>query len=837
MRLHVNVLCAVRRRCHDVISAFRVCALLVRASISLLSLLLFNARGANSFLLAEVSHRHRHRPPRPIRIHRGATGLLLSSKNNPFLKGYHPSDGDVDTDTDTTSRSTDANAAAATSRSPVDTAGHHSYAVFFEDLLTQEHREVTSELRARRANWSRERLEDAGMAVLDATAEPETELYGEKVVRITKRGDETNFRDRFSTGDVLVMSRSSWRRRNARFVPRECCVVDVFNDSMTLSVGPVWPAGLWEERRRPGSYVVRLDRTAPQAALLAQRKSLQLVRKGEAGSVSAFLADSFFMEKEASRELASAVPFRFTNGAYVGGVLESDLHEAISKALNAAEEATARFTPNPSQAEAIKWALSRRVSLIRGPPGTGKTRVAALLIATSLRLRGTRIELDGEVGPVPKVLAVAHSNGAADVLLEALLAVGVPAIRAGRPATVSPAARKRTILAMTQTHPEVVALMKQARDASLPGNLRSHAAAELRRVSDEVRHTIARSAPVVVASCIGAHQLLKDGMSLRDKFPLVVLDEASQTTEPALICALAAAKAEQVVMVGDTKQLPPTVASGMTELRTTLGMSPMARLETGGVNERTLRTQYRMHPFLLEFPSAYFYKGVVKSSEELQSSELRELPAGFPWHERKDGSYLPLAFVHIGGDLEMTHDFSGKSNPKEAELVVTIVMDLLGGGDVEPEQIAVISPYSRQVDKIRGGLGARNIRNVKVGTVDSFQGQEKEIVVLSGTRSNTVGDVGFLRDPRRLCVAVTRAKRGLIVVGDQSTLRNSKHWAALLNSCLNRGCIIDAKELKSKKQMSDEDDSSGEERSQTMEDVLLNLFSLDDDSSLSDVLR
>lgn len=791
------LLMQLRRRCHDR-SALRVCVLS-------LHLLLFNLRDADSFPSrpAAVSIVSRH----PRLIH---GGVLLLSKN-PFLKGYP----NVNTDAD-----------AATS--PVDTG--HSYAVFFEDLLTREHREVAAELRARRAKWSRGRLENAGMAVFDAVAEPETELYGEKVVRITKEG-ETNFRDRFSTGDILVMS-SSWHNR---FVPRECCVVDVFNDSMTLSVGPVWPAGLWEERRRPGSYVVRLDRTAPHATLLAQRKSLQLVRKGEAGAVSSFLADSFFMEKEASRELASAVPFRFTNGAYVGGVLESDFCEAISNALDAAKETTARFTPNPSQAEAIKWALSRRVSLIRGPPGTGKTRAAALLIATSLRLRGAPIELDGDIGPVPKVLAVAHSNGAADVLLEALLAIGIPAIRAGRPATVSPAARKRTILAMTQTHPEVVALMKQARDASLPGNIRSHAAAEVKRVSDEVRYTIARSAPVVVASCIGAHQLLKDGMSLRVTFPLVVLDEASQTTEPALICALAAAKAEQVVMVGDTKQLPPTVASSTTVLRTTLGMSPMARLETGGVDERTLRTQYRMHPSLLEFPSAYFYKGIVKCAKELQSSERRELPAGFPWPEREDGSVLPLAFVHIGGDLEMVHDFSGRSNPKEAELVVNIVMDLLGGGDVEPQQIAVISPYSRQVDKIRGELGARNIRNVKVGTVDSFQGQEKEIVVLSGTRSNAVGDVGFLRDPRRLCVAVTRAKRGLIVVGDKSTLRNSRHWAALLNSCLNRGCIIDAEELKSKKQIGSEDDGSGEE-SQAMEDVLLNLFSLDD-SSLIDVLR
>ena len=714
---------------------------------------------------------------------------------------------------------------------PIDTA--HAYAVHWEDLLRLEHREIATELRARRGKWSNDRLETAGMAVLDAVAEAETELYGEKIVRVTKEG-ETRMRDRFSTGDILVLT-ASYRER---FMPRECCVVDVYKDGMTLSVGPTWPAGLWEERRRPGSYIVRLDRTAPQATLLAQCKSLQMVRKGEAGSVSSFLADSFFNSDRASKELASQLPPRFVNGAYVGGISEPDMDVAIQNALGAAKNVTNRFRPNSSQAEAIAWALSRRVSLIRGPPGTGKTRVASLLIATALRLRGApTADSDDELGPPPKVLAVAHSNGAADVLLEALLAVGVPAIRAGRPATVSPTARKRTVIAMTQTHPEVVALEKQARNASLPEGIRSHAAAEAKRVADEVRFTIAQAAPVVVASCIGAHQLLKGGMGIGLRFPLVILDEASQTTEPALICALAAAKAEQIVMVGDTKQLPPTVASSAADLRSTLGVSPMARLETGGVDERTLRTQYRCPPSLLEFPSKYFYAGEVTCAPGTKDRESTELPTGFPWpgNDKK----LPLAFVHIGGDLETTHDFGGRSNTPEAELICRIVMKLLDGSDVEPFNIAVISPYSRQVDKIRGEFSGRNIRNVRVGTVDSFQGQEKDIVIISGVRSNDVGDVGFLRDPRRLNVALTRAKIGLIIVGDQKTLRNSRHWAALLDSCLQRGCVMDASSLK--RQYSNlEDAGEGQDAdvsigSDEEDDLLSSLFSTED--ALANLLK
>ena len=166
-------------------------------------------------------------------------------------------------------------------------------------------------------------------------------------------------------------------------------------------------------------------------------------------------------------------------------------------------------------------------------------------------------------------------------------------------------------------------------------------------------------------------------------------------------------------------------------------------------------------------------------------------------------------------------------------------MKLLDGSDVEPFNIAVISPYSRQVDKIRGEFSGRNIRNVRVGTVDSFQGQEKDIVIISGVRSNDVGDVGFLRDPRRLNVALTRAKIGLIIVGDQKTLRNSRHWAALLDSCLQRGCVMDASSLK--RQYSNlEDAGEGQDAdvsigSDEEDDLLSSLFSTED--ALANLLK
>lgn len=399
----------------------------------------------------------------------------------------------------------------------------------------------------------------------------------------------------------------------------------------------------------------------------------------------------------------------------------------------------------------------------------------------------------------PRVLAVAHSNGAADVLLAALLRIGIPAVRVGRPASVAPSVRPRTIVALAERHPEVTALRAMAQNASLPGHERSAATADLRTVREEVSNVILSNAQVVVASCVGAHQLLTEGGGAIDlspsttsassrssssseitcpSFPLVVLDEGSQTTEPALVCALAAARAEQLVIVGDTKQLPPTVATGCTELRKALGTSPMARLEALGMGQKTLTVQYRMPPELLLHPSAYFYDSLVTCAPNRAASYP---PKGFDWPGGR-----PLCFVQVGTDSEVSHPSGGRSNPTEARLVAALVQVILSAEDIAPNRIAVLAPYARQVDLLRRILP----RKCRVGTIDSFQGQETDLVVFSATRSNLVGDLGFLQDPRRLCVALTRARRGLILVGDLKTLRSSHHWAALAESCESRGCIV-----------------------------------------------
>lgn len=729
------------------------------------------------------------------------------------------------------------------------------YVRHWEHLLQEEHHAATTELKERRKHWSRQRLQSSGVSMFDVSAEPDSEVYGEKLVRIyldqnrngDNQGNYRNWSDLYNRGDVLTMTpmflggkggrpgfpasrrrkgqrfssedKSSSGRGNQEYMPREVSVVDVGRDWMTVSAGQSWPAGLWESRKQAGSFQVQLDRTVPQSSLIAQKKALDLVRRSKAGRAAQLLVDTFdsnssiFGRKKerlpnkefVSTDLRAWPPTIADDTAaqvppYLRYHLVDDepllLNAAIAAAIREAKKKSS-FQPNKLQEEAIAWALQRSLSLIRGPPGTGKTLCAALLISAAIRLQlSPKANLTASTS-TPRVLAVAHSNGAADVLLQALLDMGVPAVRVGRPATVSPSLRHRTVVAMAEKHPEVKRLRANVVDKTLDTVERSIAAYEVGRCMNDIRCMISSTAPVVVASCIGANQLMEEISSRAGHdgpvFQIVVLDEAAQSTEPALLCALAASKAEQAIFVGDTRQLPPTVASESKKLRDGLGVSPMARLEISHVGERTLGVQYRMVPALLQFPSQYFYDGLVTCADSIsQSSASGRLPPpkGFPWPKS-----LPLAFVQLGGNLETNHDYGGKSNPTEADLVVKIVNALIVGREVTGSGVAVITPYAKQVQLIRALLSSRNIKGVKVGTVDSFQGQETEIVIFSAVRSNILSDIGFLRDPRRLCVALTRAKRGLIVVGDQLVLQTSRPWRALIESCQKRGCMLSKEDV------------------------------------------
>ncbi len=669
-----------------------------------------------------------------------------------------------------------------------------SYASYWDKILTDEYRAAVEELKEKRTKWSRARLEVTGMSLFGASAEPDTEVYGDKIVRVSKSNGLNGklLRDNFTRGDVLVMTQENdglGRTLEYPVVPRECLVVDVGDDWLTVAIGNSWPLGLWESRRRnTGAFLVRLDRTAAQAPMKAQKNALDLLRQNKAGKAALILAGLAYNETNTVSEhfltkASQIAPYFHSSHEQ----LENDIWNAIEEARN-----TITFKPNQSQMDAVAFALKRHVSLIRGPPGTGKTRCAAMLIATALKMqRITRTDVDDNEDKPLRVLAVTHSNGAADVLLEALLNIGVPAVRLGRPSSVSPNIQHRTVLAIADKVPGVKRLRQKVADVTLDSQSRSAAEFDLKQYLVDTQKAIIQTAPVIVASCIGAYQLIDENVT----FPIVVLDEAAQTTEPALICSLAVAKADQVVLIGDTKQLPPTITSN--DLRDNLGISPMSRLEKIGVDEVTLTTQYRMSSSLLEHPSKYFYNGLVGCANNNVSEMTNKLPQGFPWPNS-----LPLTFINSGENNEIIHNYGGRSNPTEVNMVIRIVRSLIDHGDINARELAIITPYSKQVQAIRMELSMLDARSqhqrfhqVKVGTVDSFQGQEADLVIFSAVRSNDLKELGFLRDSRRLNVAITRAKKGLILIGDTKLLRTCRHWSALLDSCERRGCCTDVSVL------------------------------------------
>jgi superfamily I DNA and/or RNA helicase len=431
---------------------------------------------------------------------------------------------------------------------------------------------------------------------------------------------------------------------------------------------------------------------------------------------------------------------------------------------------------NDSQREAIALALAAKdLAIIHGPPGTGKTTAVVELIRQAVA-RGER------------VLACAPSNLAVDNLLEKLLAIGEEPVRLGHPARVSEALREHTLDELAGRHPDAKQARKFYKEAHAlfrkagkwtrakpepgeRGNLRREARSlidDARKLEDRAVERALDAASVLCATLTGLNpEVLGDRT-----FDLVVIDEACQTAEPA--CWIAIGRAKRVVLAGDHCQLPPTILS-LEAARRGLSVSLMERLVAryGSLVTRRLRVQYRMHEAIAGFSSAEFYEGDLIADESVKAHRLCDL-AGVASEPNTESPVRYVDTAGAGYDEEEVND--SRRNPREAELVAKQVRALLDAG-LSPEQIAVIAPYSAQVKVLRDTL---DVPGLEIDSVDGFQGREKEAVVFSMVRSNPEGEVGFLADVRRTNVALTRARRGLIVVGDSATLANHPFYQRLL---------------------------------------------------------
>ena len=443
--------------------------------------------------------------------------------------------------------------------------------------------------------------------------------------------------------------------------------------------------------------------------------------------------------------------------------------------LRAARAALAAAGLNPSQVAAGHAALTRTLTLWRGPPGTGKTRALAGLIASALPAL-----------PAP-VLVSAASNVATDNIAAALIALGVNVVRVGQPAKVAAAVRPQTLAARTAASPAgKAAAALRASAAAAPKGAAGRADRErAAQLEAAAAAAVLDSAAVVAATCVGAGDPTLDGRT----FSLVAIDEATQATEPAALIPLLRA-ATAALLVGDPRQLPPTVVSPG-GVAAGLGVSLFERLEAAGLEPLTLDTQYRMHPGISEFPADRFYGGRLRDGIP---ASARPRPPGLAWPSR-----VPVAFVQCDGPEVGGGGGSGDSttattttyaNPAEAAAVAAIVTALLRAG-ASQDAVGVVTPYAGQARALRRALNAAPASaDVEVRTVDGFQGREKEVIVMSTVRSNGRGGVGFLADARRLNVALTRARAGLVVVGDARTLLNSPVWGAWLGWCGEKGAVV-----------------------------------------------
>ena len=430
---------------------------------------------------------------------------------------------------------------------------------------------------------------------------------------------------------------------------------------------------------------------------------------------------------------------------------------------------------NDSQQQAVEFSLSAQdLAIIHGPPGTVKTTTVVELIRQTVA--------GGE-----RVLACAPSNTAVDNLLERLVTAGEPAVRLGHPARVLEVVRAHTLDALVEKHdawPLIQEMQREAEQLSrkarrftrgrpAPGQkyqqrqeareLRKHA----RMMERQAVNEIIAGARVICATVSFDFSILEE-----HAFDLLVIDEACQSVEPG--CWVPLKYADRVVLAGDHCQLPPTILS-QEAAREGFAVSLMQRLAAhyGDHITRQLTVQYRMHEQIMRFSSNTFYDGRLTAHETVRHHTLNDLPTVNITH---DSPVLYIDTAGAGWNEQLEPEGLSKFNPNEGRLVLEQISQLCEAG-LSPSDIAVIAPYAAQVRWLRQHSVYDRL---EIDTVDGFQGREKEAVVMCTVRSNSKGEVGFLSDSRRMNVALTRARRKLIVIGDSATLGADEFFRNLL---------------------------------------------------------
>ncbi len=453
---------------------------------------------------------------------------------------------------------------------------------------------------------------------------------------------------------------------------------------------------------------------------------------------------------------------------------------------------------NASQQAAVRKILTaNELAIVHGPPGTGKTTTIVQAIKALVQQKHE------------KVLVVAPSNTAVDLLAEKLHSEGLNVLRVGNPARVSEELLALTLDAKMANHErlkETKRLKKQAQEYKNMAHKykRSFGYAEreqrkalfdeAHKIMKEVGNTeqyiiddVVAKAEVITATLVGSNHYTVSNL----KYHTIVIDEAGQALEPA--CWIPIMKAQKVILAGDHCQLSPTIKSQEAAkggLRTTLLEKTIA-LHPEAVT--LLDVQYRMNEPIMGYSSQVFYENKLKAHGSVAKRSLFETD-------------VPLLFIDTAGcGFEEKLDGTSSTNPEEAQLLFKhlsrTVLEMATHFSIENfPTIAVISPYKRQIEILKEQLKHMPEleafqSKITVNTIDSFQGQERDVVYISLVRSNEKAEIGFLSDIRRMNVAMTRAKQKLVVVGDSATLSQHTFYADFIDYAQNLNGYLSAWEL------------------------------------------